>query len=274
MSSQHAHFQRVYKLLHRMDWIDRGDDGDFTSYSSRQVESLFELLDLCDDTEQDLLFNLLDRFLRVRQHRYGELIKNASRSMPESWWVGCTETIVVSANLLEKKVKSGSYVGYPMQDPSLDLPFPSASGQYTVLASVEDLARYRARKNTFILFVDDYSGTGDTVCKALSHYQTIANDCDSVAIMVLVAHETALARVKAMGLNIACAISRKRGISDFYQGLKLDQTLDAMRRLESKLGVSEKYSFGYGKTEGLEQMVRTPNNTFPVFLAKIWLDCA
>ena len=38
-----------------------------------------------------------------------------------------------------------------------------------------------------------------------------------------------------------------------------------MKRIEHELGVSEEYEFGYGKSEGLVTLIRTPNNTFPVF---------
>jgi hypothetical protein len=38
-----------------------------------------------------------------------------------------------------------------------------------------------------------------------------------------------------------------------------------MKKIEEKLNVEKKYLFGYKRSEALISLIRTPNNTFPVF---------
>lgn len=49
----------------------------------------------------------------------------------------------------------------------------------------------------------------------------------------------------------------------------LEQKLELMKSIESKIPKVGKFSFGYEKSEALVTLMRTPNNTFPIF----WKDC-
>ena len=57
----------------------------------------------------------------------------------------------------------------------------------------------------------------------------------------------------------------KRGISDRYVGEQLDTYSRIMTHIEDKLKVAAKDRFGYNQSEALISLIRTPNNTFPVF---------
>ena len=61
---------------------------------------------------------------------------------------------------------------------------------------------------------------------------------------------------------------RGKGISDKYTLTQKTRALSLMESIEDWLNVADDYRFGFGRSEALVSMLRTPNNTFPVY----WLD--
>ena len=58
---------------------------------------------------------------------------------------------------------------------------------------------------------------------------------------------------------------KKKGISDKYSDTELSKKIKLMEHIEKNLDIPDDYLFGYKKSEALVTMIRTPNNTFPVF---------
>ena len=59
-----------------------------------------------------------------------------------------------------------------------------------------------------------------------------------------------------------------KGISDFYTSEDLADKQCIMKQIEDRIHKVEKYRFGYEGSEALITLIKTPNNTFPVF----WKD--
>ena len=59
----------------------------------------------------------------------------------------------------------------------------------------------------------------------------------------------------------------KKGISDRTDGNK-DAFCKLMKEIETRIKVRENCEFGYSHSEGLVKMMRTPNNTFPIYWMK------
>ena len=67
------------------------------------------------------------------------------------------------------------------------------------------------------------------------------------------------------GVEIYAYYNFRKGISDYYSDDQLVGCLRTMKGIENKLKVSSKFRLGFAQSEALISLIRTPNNTFPVF---------
>ena len=72
-----------------------------------------------------------------------------------------------------------------------------------------------------------------------------------------------------LGYNVISDIFRNKGMSEKYHGVELKDMIKLMEEIEEILGQDEKfdrdYKFGYKSSEALVSLIRTPNNTFPIY---------
>jgi hypothetical protein len=121
-------------------------------------------------------------------------------------------------------------------------------------------------QKTLYVLVDDFLGSGSSAEGQLLRLSALTPGHDKrILCCVLVAQVSGLERVD--NLHVAClaSIIRTRGISD--SGLLSDKpsALATMDSLEARLGVEDDYKRGWKESEALVRMIRTPNNTFPVY---------
>jgi hypothetical protein len=128
------------------------------------------------------------------------------------------------------------------------------------------LKQHTNRKKSMILIVDDFIGTGNTAEDALKDYNLRLRIEDDLPIVVaLVAQEQGIQKLSKLGVSVVATIIRKRGISDNSEIVDKPRAIELMKTIERQLSINSKYSLGYGRTEALVSMMRTPNNTFPIF---------
>ena len=70
------------------------------------------------------------------------------------------------------------------------------------------------------------------------------------------------------GVEVYAYYIFRKGISDYYSDDQRDGCLKTMAGIEDKLKVDSDFRLGYAQSEALISLIRTPNNTFPVFWKK------
>lgn len=61
------------------------------------------------------------------------------------------------------------------------------------------------------------------------------------------------------------AVTRKKAITDVYPEEEAKQKMDIMKKISTYLHAPRGMQLGYADTESLVAMMKTPNNTFPVY---------
>ncbi len=138
-----------------------------------------------------------------------------------------------------------------------------------------DKAREFIKDRPIVVLVDEFAGTGETVCGRL---QTIRRSCADkkvlsfeIKVCLVACMEEGKNRIERQGVEVYAPLVQKKGISDHYIGNELDQARDNMLQLESLLMQIVKGkslpSFGYGEAEALygAELGNVPNNVFPLF---------
>ena len=68
--------------------------------------------------------------------------------------------------------------------------------------------------------------------------------------------------LRQMGYNTFADIILDKGIEG---SVNADQKYKVMEMIEAKIAVKDDCHLGFGHSEALVKMVRTPNNTFPIY---------
>lgn len=172
----------------------------------------------------------------------------------------------------KNKTKSSGLVAYSCQDTMLKYTDLFKNTKFII---IDDL-KYLPKKskldvnNNPIILVDDYIGTGDTAIESLEEILELKNYSNkSLFLVSLVAQLTGKKNINDRGFELLSSIYRNKGISDNYEGEKQVELKRIMVSIEDLLiqdpRFDKKYNFGYKSSESLVSMIRTPNNTFPLY---------
>jgi hypothetical protein len=215
--------------------------------------------------QQDLYLELTQNFLvyeNVSSYRTG--ILNTFSNLDTS----SIEKIFIYPLLAEEdlnKNKSSLFVHYQFKDARFDLPDDVDDKLVFHDRPGEGLPQNLNEKHKIVL-VDDFIGTAGTALSAVAYLCKKKNvDKNKIIILSLVAQQQGLDILRNEGLVVFAHIIRNKGISDNYSQKTKTNHLATMKKIEDILSVQPNYQFGYGHSEALVKVVRTPNNTFPVY---------
>jgi len=124
-------------------------------------------------------------------------------------------------------------------------------------------------KGAIMVLVDDFIGSGDTALGAVQYVRKqvpalrVDNNVWFLSIAALV---EGVNKLKDFGYPVITNHMYKKGISEYYEDDKLEEAIETMTSIESRLpGLLPDFHFGYMQSEGLVSMLRCPNNTFPIY---------
>jgi hypothetical protein len=228
--------------------------------------------DLIDNLKQDEINLLLELTHMYEWMSYNDYHNNLRRLLK-----GVLEQQVQDkSNLIifpiikptdEGEVKSGHVVMKMLESIK-----PSINGIKNVtLKLLKEFRDLKAEKltmteNDFLILVDDYIGSGKTLNKALeavSQNETITNQ--NFAILTMAIQEQAKVDLDSQGIVNYNSLILRKGISDNFVSPDLETKKEIMKGIENKIPRVSKYRMGYEQSEALITLMRTPNNTFPVF---------
>ena len=118
---------------------------------------------------------------------------------------------------------------------------------------------------TALALIDDYVGSGNTINRALSLLKNNNIATKNVYIVTSLAQASGISKLMKCGCKLTTARVLRRGITDNAQIKAKSQALELIDEIGSYLTMPKDYWRGYEDTEALVTLMRTPNNTFPVF---------
>lgn len=257
---------RVQHLFAEKGWNDYNSVG---MPADERINRFNTLLSKLSASERELLMTLSEDFLWVPFPEYPPHIDNALK-MINAAHTHDRELVVSSIKTPDQddcdQAKSGDLVAY-----SLPLQFSRHSHLKPLrrrrpLTSISAF-KPDANQKYLLLLCDDYIGTGETVITALRpHLQTLFAPNVCTYVVSLIIQEQGLERIRTLGdIRFAYSFKRQRGIADSPRFPDKDAAYSVMKTIEERLDISPSYQNGYGKSEALVAVARTPDNTFPVY---------
>ena len=256
--------KRLHDAFVVKNWITTDDNLD--SGFDTLFDKYCEMLALLSPEEQQLILDLTLDFQYFPFNRYNSLLFKAISCITKEYITYFDDIYIVPMKNPEdeKKLKSDSSVMYPCKHEILK---KFSVDRIEALDRLEMLGGTAAsRTNSLIIFVDDFIGTGETAIAAFNEYLSkYAVDDDEVIAVSLVAQEMGLAAIKEFGIAAYNAVTINKGISDSEVISDKLTAFALMDKIERRLKIPPLYKRGYKASEALVSLIRTPDNTFPVF---------
>lgn len=257
---------RITKIFENNKWSIENEEITHVSLFNRYCE---RILDLGENKKRDLMLELTERYLWIPEEKYLEHLIDALVNLitikPE---INSKVTIYVMPIVSPRdrhKIKSATMVTYLFNNVKLRYHPQLSKYKFVIVDEESQLFHNLEDTESIILLVDDYIGTGETAEKCILHMIDKRVPIKQMALISLVAQELGLNYLNKYNINIAVSLICRKGITDYYKGQELDIKLNLMKEIERKMAVKDKYKLGYGESEALVTMCRTPNNTFPLF---------
>jgi hypothetical protein len=234
--------------------------------------SFSELLNNLTEDEQELMLDLIERYLWIDNSKYIPLLRDVLTEK------GCSDDLGAFKNVYffpvikpkdQNKTKSGNLLIYQIQTIKRMLIEPLKSRNIQVLENFADLSEdiFQLTEDDVLVLIDDFLGTGKTIDSTI---QKVLENKTIKASKIRVVGFTALKiaidflndnNIRSYMLNVLL-----KGITDHYAEDRLVK-LALMKKIEKMSIASKNYKMGFEGSEALVTMARTPNNTFSIFWA-------
>lgn len=256
----------LFRIFTDNGWNDKAliDSDDQKSSFNRMCRAL----ELMNDDEKGLILDLL-RYFKVFDlvHYETLLVKCFKKAFSENQLLAnCTTIHILKLPNSSDKIKSQDLIYYLIDNGKLQFESSIPYNKFKFANSVENIP---SAINNYIkhaiIVVDDFIGTGESIKKAVEVISRSGISKSKVIVLGLVALEAGIDYLKSQGIDVICDVILEKGISDRYTGNEKVHKLQTMLKIEEKFAITKKFSLGYGQSEALVKMIRTPDNTFPIF---------
>ena len=130
---------------------------------------------------------------------------------------------------------------------------------------LKDLDQVHAKKEQILeerplLLVDDFIGTGKYTCDVMHELSNRGISSKQVVICPLFISEKGLAELRKRHYQVRYGEVVKSALSELSP-----RELQLLKQIETRLDVPAEEQLGYGGSANLISLIRTPNNTLPMF---------
>ena len=252
---------KLYSIFNSKEWNQNESN-------ETVFESFCNLLSNITPEQSQLILDLTERYIWITLGQYqGKLIKTLNSVEDEK--IEKLKRIILFPIMKpedEHKTKSGHAVLYMVRGIK---PMLKKYNHITFL-KIENYEGLREGSlkltNTDAIFLlDDYLGSGETIQATLDGVLNINPIPKEYLNVISIASQlTAFEYVTSLNISIYTDIVTTKGISDFYSNAERDDKTKIMMEIEKMISGNH-FSFGYNQSEALITLIRTPDNTFPIF---------
>ena len=227
------------------------------------------MMNLLDNEKRDMLIFLLGDYIKKGLVDYSKDLYNLFLIVNSTLKTKSHICFLPLVNTI--KSNSSQYLSYYAKLPA----FRKIFADKKITSELDDInvselvKKINESKIDYCIFLDDFIGTGDTADDELKIYLEAGLKPEKIIIISLVIQNNGLERLQKKYHQVFFIELVSRGISDNSRLSKKERSnfLRIMGEIEDIINVKDgnKYRFGYKKSEALVTMLKTPNNTFPIF---------
>ncbi len=251
-------FVRIQEIFKQKNWP-------IEDYFSDDVfENFCNMLAGLEPEQCNLVINLTEKFIWVQDSAYIKHFSLAFDSFISSYDFSRGKNIYICPLLPEEdfgKSKSSVSLLYLVKSHLGAIQRKYSEFSITYADSPNAVNLSMIRDNYALCLIDDFIGTGETVERAAKYFLDRNISKNMMTIVSLVSMSSGLYDLNKKGYITYTDIKCDKGITDSGN----ETQIELMKSIEKSIKVSDDYKFGYKGSEALVKMIRTPNNTFPIY---------
>jgi len=254
-------FSKLYRIFIDKKWNEK--DGNKIVF-----DKFCQLLSNLSEVERNLIIELTERYTWITYSEYSHHLTNVFNKIEDEKLKSLKRIILfpIMRPEDERKTKSGHEVLYAVY---AFKPFLQRYKHiiFTKIETFEEITAdsFTIRENEAIFLVDDYLGSGETIKATLDEILKNRNiKPNNLSVISISAQKESFDYIKSLGISVYTDHVSRKGISDYYSQPILEEKVAIMLKIE-KLIPKNRFRFGYNRSEALITLMRTPNNTFPIF---------
>lgn len=254
-------FMKLVSIFVKKKWTEIDGYSDVLNRFGKLTEALKE-------EEIDLIIDLTDKYHWMSYNEYHTSIRTMLRELLSKALIGKKQLYIFPIIKLkdEDDLKSGHIV---MK--MIDSIKSSIDGfdkvNVILLTKFDDLesTNLTMLPDDFLILADDYIGSGNTLNSTILEIAKNPSIKNNYAVFTVAIQQDAKTLLEAQNIELYNYTCLPKGLSGNYNSPELEQKMKIMDGLETRIPKSKRYKYGYEKSEALITLMRTPNNTFPIF---------
>lgn len=250
----------IYDKFEKNNW--KAEDSEENSIST--FNRYCRMLEKLTLNQQNLILELTDKFIKIRVTEYYELLKQALLKI-DHVILSTLDDIYVLPFISKENTKSQYFIAYLLNDDYFKSDINLGQYEFKVISTVTSIGRNFNQKRALLILIDDFIGTGESGVLTFNELERLGINKDKVAVVCLVALNEGIKKIKEMGYKIYYCFNQNKGITETYFGTIKDEYVKTMNAIEDIIKPHPRDKFGRFGSEALVSLIRTPNNTFPIF---------
>ncbi|MGE8533008.1 MAG: hypothetical protein ACN6OJ_00310 [Chryseobacterium sp.] len=232
-------------------------------------KKLFNLMNKLNENEINLVLELLNNFTWIGNNQYDKKILDIFRKIDSSIISSATKFYFfpVVKPWDSYKLKSGLSLIYPVVGiinyiEELD---HIEKGSNCIITNYKTLSKLKLKDTEYLILVDDFIGSGKTFKSCIEQIESYSIPLEKIILISIAIQNEGLEIITNKKIKAYYSHIERKGITDFYYADEQTKRKSLMKLIERKLKFNSKFSLGYEESEALLSLIKTPNNTFPIF---------
>lgn len=253
-------------------WTDKKWSFPTPEASQQSFDKLCEIVGKLNDDEQSLFIQLTRFYSLYSFTDYQNLVIKSLNSIQPNKWVGIEKIILLPLvspeDWEENKAKSGHNLIYTFKNLA---PYSNVPKNIKIISRPNPIINQKdvADSKILVVMVDDFIGSGKSSEKAVLPVKDMLSNNIEIIVISLVAMQAGISHLQSLGIEVFYADLAPQGIKDNPHIDDKDAAYSLIDQIwEKYLLIDNNYRRGYANSEGLVTLLRTPNNTFPMYWIK------
>jgi hypothetical protein len=252
---------KLYNIFVEKKWTEYDGNKDV-------FKKFCELLLNLNDEQQELIIDLVKRYTWISYSMYQKKIIDILNKVDDCKLTGIKKIILFPIMKPEDENKSKSGHGIlVLTKTTIKTLEKYKRFQIEIIESYDTIKanNFILKETDTIFLLDDFLGSGETIKATIEEILLNKNIITSnINVISIAMQSNSIDYLKSIGVIYYTDVTLEKGITDYYITPKLEENVLLMKEIE-KLIPGNHCRFGYNDSEALITLLRTPDNTFPIF---------
>jgi len=263
----------TFGLIHRI-WNAKKWKFTTPDIQESAFNRLCEMFRKLEKNEQGLLLNLMRFYSYYSYTDYHDLLVKAFLKFEDNQ-INEVDQIIIAPLVKPEDIdanyaKSGHSLIYVANNIAITAHKKLANLERNSIINPYIVSRKELKgEKILVILIDDFVGSGTSASSVYKQVKERFSTNDKIIVTCLITTEKAIARLKSDSIPFYWSEIALKGIADNQFITNKQQAYELIDNIwRAHLDVSKQYKRGYKKSETLITLIRTPNNTLPMFWCK------